>query len=76
MLNIFRKGFQGPTPDGPPICRSPLFELFAVGFYPTVQFYTYRMVNTVVDLKTLRDILTQIMCILPVAIFGCVITCE
>ena len=34
------------------------------------------MVNTVVDLKTLCDILTQIMCILPVAIFGCVITCE
>ena len=37
----------------PRICRSPLFELFAVVFfYPTVQFLTYRMVYTVADLKT------------------------
>ena len=29
-----------------------------------------------VDLKMLHDILTKIMCILPVAVFGCVKACE
>ena len=47
-----------------------------MSFYPTVQFLTYRLVNTVDVPKRLRDTLTLIMCLLPVAIFGCVITCE
>ena len=60
----------------PGSAKVPYLSCLQLSFYPTVQFLTYRMVNTVIDLKTLRDILTQIMCILPVAIFGCVITCE